>query len=292
VKNELRTALNNSLFLVPLFLVFLLIILYPFGYVIFLSFFRESLSGALSFVGFQNYLRLFQSEYFPEVLMNTLVWTFGGVLFKVGGGLVLALVLYRNFRYKQLFLLIILVPWAIPFSISHITWTWMYNALYGHINSILMQLNLMSEPFGWLSSSKFSLLGVLIANSWTGIPFCAFSILSGLYAIPNHLFESADINGASGLQKFRYITFPLITPVLSLVSALTAIWTFNNFGAVWLMTKGGPVRSSTTLIVDIYRNAFEFNRPGYANAVSVIAAILLILLTSFYVLIKRQEELV
>ncbi len=288
---ELKEKLTNLTFIIPLAIVFLLIIIIPFIQVIKLSFFKESLDGSLTFVGLRNYIRLFQQANFMEILFNTLTFTFGGVLLKVGGGFILALILYKNFRFKNLFMLIVLIPWAIPFSISHISWRWMYNALYGHINSLLMHLNIIQVPIEWLSNPNFSLWGVLIANSWTGVPFCAFAILAGLYYIPLDLYEAADIDGANSLQKFFSITLPLVKPVLLLVSALAAIWTFNNFGAIWLMTQGGPVDSSTTLIVNIYRNAFEFNRPGYASALSVLSAIFLIVLTSYYVFYGRRGDL-
>jgi len=288
---ELKEKLANLTFVIPLIIVFILIIFIPFIQVIRLSFFREAFDGSLMFVGLRNYIRLFQQANFMEVLLNTLAFTLGGVLLKVGSGFILALILYKNFRFKNVFMLIVLIPWAIPFSISHIAWRWMYNALYGHINSLLMYLNIIQLPIEWLSNPNYSLLGVLIANSWTGVPFCAFAILSGLYCIPLELYEAAGIDGANNFQNFFSITLPLIKPVLLLISALTAIWTFNNFGAIWLMTQGGPVDSSTTLIVSIYRNAFEFSRPGYACALSVLSAIFLIILTSYYVFYGRKGDL-
>lgn len=287
----LKKKLADLLFLLPLFIIFALVIIYPFLYVIWLSFFDESLSGELTFVGLNNYIELINSPDFGVSLKNTIYWTLGGVVLKVGGGLLISLLLYKEFKFKNAFLFIVLIPWAIPFSVSHILWRWMFNPLYGHINSVLLRLNLITTPLEWLANPNFSLWGPLIATSWTGFPFCAFAILSGLYAIPKHLFEAAEIDGASSLKQFRYITLPLIAPTLLLISALAAIWTYTNFGAIWLMTQGGPVNSSTTLIIDIYRYAFEFNKPGYANAISVLSAIFMILLTSFYVIFNKREEL-
>ncbi|GAI21661.1 unnamed protein product, partial [marine sediment metagenome] len=265
---ELKEKLTNLMFIIPLAIVFLLIIIIPFIQVIKLSFFKEALDGSLTFVGLNNYIRLFQRANFFTIFFNTLRFTFGGVILKVGGGFIIALILYKDFQFKNIFMLIVLTPWAIPYSISHITWRWMYDAIYGHINSLLMYLNLIQEPLGWISNPNFSLWGILIANSWTGVPFCAFAILSGLYTIPVELYEAAEIDGVNIYSKFFGITLPLVKPVLLLVSVLAAIWTFNNFGAIWLMTQGGPVDSSATLIVDIYRNAFAYSRPGYASALS------------------------
>ena len=292
MNRNLKEKLTNLAFLLPLFIVFALVIIYPFLYVVKLSFYKESLSGKLTYVGLKNYIDLMRSSAFSLSFKNTLVWTLGGVILKVGGGLIVALLLFREFKLKNLFMFIVLIPWAIPYSISHIAWRWMYNALYGHLNSLLLHLRLISTPLEWLANPAFSLWGVLIANSWTGVPFCAFSILSGLYAIPIHLFEAANMDGASRWQVFRYVTLPLIMPILLLVSALAAIWSFTNFGAIWLMAQGGPVNSSTTLIVDIYRYAFQYNKPGYGNAMSVVSAIFMVILTSVYVIFDKKEELI
>ena len=285
-----KEEITNLIFIIPLGIVFLLFILIPFLQVINLSFFKDALDGSLFFVGFRNYIKLFQKANFTQILINTLYFTFGGVLLKVGGGFILALILYKDFKFKNIFMFIVLIPWAIPFSISYITWRWIYDALYGHLNSLLLHLRIIQAPLEWLSNPSFSLWGVLIANSWTGVPFCAFAILSGLYYIPLDLYEAADIDGANAFQKLSYITLPLIKPVLLIVSTLTAIWTFNNFGAIWLMTQGGPVDYSTTLIVGIYRNEFQFNEAGYASALSVISAIFLIVLASYYVFYKQKES--
>jgi multiple sugar transport system permease protein len=290
IEREKKEKLTNLIFLIPLFLVFFLIIIVPFAQVIRLSFFREALDGSLTFIGLNNYIQLFNKANFLTIFSNTIKFTLGGVVLKVGGGFIVALILYRSFQLKNIFMLIVLIPWAIPFSISHIAWRFMYNAIYGHINSLLMHLNLIQEPIEWLSNPDFSLWGILIANSWTGVPFCAFAILSGLYSIPVELYEASEIDGASNYNQFFNITVPLVKPVLLLVSVLSAIWTFNNFGAIWLMTQGGPVDSSTTFIVDIYRNAFSYSRPGYASALSVLSAIFLILLSSFYILFGKGEN--
>lgn len=223
-----KEEITNLIFIIPLGIVFLLFILIPFLQVINLSFFKDALDGSLFFVGFRNYIKLFQKANFTQILINTLYFTFGGVLLKVGGGFILALILYKDFKFKNIFMFIVLIPWAIPFSISHITWRWIYDALYGHLNSLLLHLRIIQAPLEWLSNPSFSLWGVLIANSWTGVPFCAFAILSGLYYIPLDLYEAADIDGANAFQKLSYITLPLIKPVLLIVSTLTAIWTCRN----------------------------------------------------------------
>lgn len=280
---------KNLLFLIPLILFFIIFIFYPFFQTIKLSFFKETLSGDQYFVGLRNYYKVFHSGDFHNLFFNTLLWTVGATVLKVGSGLIVALLLYREFKFKGLVMMIVMVPWAIPYSVSHIIWRWVFNSLYGHLNSLLMGVNIIQNPLDWLANPKFSLWGVIIANSWTAMPFCAFSILAGLYSIPKDIYEAASIDGTNSLQKFRYITLPMIKPVIVLVTILVTIWTFNNFGAIWLMTGGGPMKSSTTFAIAIYLNTFQYGNPGYAAALSVISALFLLFLASYYVYYSRRE---
>jgi ABC-type sugar transport system permease subunit len=287
--NAMKQRALNLLYLAPLLLVFILLIAYPFLQTAIFSFYEEALDGSTKYVGFSNYLRVFKSTQFKQVFHNTWKWTFGATLLKVGSGLLVGLLLYQDFKLKPLVMLIVLLPWAIPYSVSHIIWKWAFDSMFGHLNSMFLRIGLIQAPLEWLANPNFSIWGIVIANSWTGMPFCAFSILSGLYSIPTELYEACAVDGASPIKVFRYITLPLLRPVLTLVTALAGIWTFTNFGAIWLMTKGGPLNSSTVLIVDIYRNAFEFQRPGYASALSVLSALFLGLLSIFYVHSQRDN---
>jgi len=285
-----RDVYKNLAFVIPLLVFFLAFIVYPLVETFQLSFYKVPLSGENRFVGVKNYVKFLTSPYSKEVLLNTLVWTIGGIVLKVGAGLGVALVLNRSFRGKMLFMSIVLLPWAIPYTISAIAGKWMYNPLYGHLNRILFDFHLIKAPLEWLSDPKFALWGVLLFNSWTGFPFCAFSILSGLYAIPRDLYEAASIDGASGFRSFLYITLPCIRPVLVLVSVLAGMWSFNSFGFIYVMTKGGPVHSSETLVISVYRNMFEYNKPGYGSAIAVLGFVVLIMFSLIYIYYGREGE--
>ena len=143
---NLKDKAINLMFLLPLFIVFALVIFYPFLYVVGLSLYKESLSGALTFIGFDNYQALLNSPDFYLSFKNTVAWTLGGVVLKVGGGLLVALVLFKNFRFKNLVLLCVLIPWAIPFTARQLAWLWMSNSLYGHLNSALFSVGVISAP--------------------------------------------------------------------------------------------------------------------------------------------------
>ena len=285
-----RDAYKNLIFVIPLLVFFLAFIVYPLVETFQLSFHKVALSGERRFVGVKNYVKFLAAPSSREILRNTLVWTIGGVLLKVGVGLGVALVLNRSFRGKMLFMSIVLLPWAIPYTISAIAGKWMYNPLYGHLNRILYDLHLIETPMEWLSDPKLALWWVLLINSWTGIPFCAFSILSGLYAIPRNLYEAASIDGASGFRSFLHITLPSIRPVLVLVSVLAGMWSFNSFGFIYVMTKGGPVHSSETLVISVYRNMFEYGKPGYGSAIAVLGFAVLIVFSLIYIYYGREGE--
>jgi len=285
-----KDAYENLAFVIPLLVFFLAFIVYPLVETFQLSFHKVALSGEARFVGVKNYVKFLTAPSSKEILRNTLVWTIGGVLLKVGIGLGVALVLNRSFRGKMLFMSIVLLPWAIPYTISAIAGKWMYNPLYGHLNRILFDLHLIETPMEWLSDPKLSLWWVLVINSWTGVPFCAFSILSGLYAIPRNLYEAASIDGASGFRSFLHITLPSIRPVLVLVSVLAGMWSFNSFGFIYVMTKGGPVHSSETLVISVYRNMFEYGKPGYGSAIAVLGFAVLIAFSLIYIYYGREGE--
>jgi multiple sugar transport system permease protein len=281
----------DILFVVPLLLMFLVFIIYPFLSTFRLSFLKDSLSSQKQFIGFGNYIRFLKGDNVPAIMRHTIEWTLGATALKVLSGFLVALLLNRKFKIKGIVMVIVLLPWAMPFSVSHIVWRWFFDSLYGHLNALLLITRIIEVPMDWLSNPDFAMWGVVIANSWTGMPFCAFTILAGLYSISKELYEAASMDGAGALVKFWYITLPIIKPILALVTALAFIWTFTNFGAVWLMTKGGPMRSTTTIIVEIYLGAFQNLRPNYASAVSVISAFFLFVVALMYVKIGKKNQL-
>jgi ABC-type sugar transport system permease subunit len=274
----------SLLFFAPLLAMILVFMAYPLFETFRVSLMKVALNGDETYTGLENFRIIFANPVVGEVLRNTLVWVAANVVGMNVGGLLVALLLNQEFRLKPLFMVIILLPWATPVIASVIGWIFVYDPLYGHVNSLLLSLGLMDpvEPWRWLGDTKVSLLGVAVARTWTGIPFCAFSILAALLAIPTDLIKAARIDGGSSWNIFWRITLPLIYPTLTVLIVLTSIWAFNSFDIIYVMTGGGPVYASEILVINVYRNVFQFFKPGLASALSVVSFTILATATLLY----------
>jgi multiple sugar transport system permease protein len=279
---------GNIVYLLPLGLFYAIFLVYPLINVVYLSFFGGI--GKLAFVGFKNYKIIATDRLMIEILGNSFRWVVLGSIIKIIFGLLLALYLNREFKGKKILMIIILLPWATPYIISAITWRWMYDPAYGHLNDILLRFNLIGQPLAFLGDTSSSLIATVICHAWTGIPFCALTFLSILYSIPDSLYEAASVDGAGSIRRFFSITLPIIMPGLLTLSILVSVWGFNAFGVIWSMTQGGPLNSSEILISYLYRSYFIFNRFGYGSAVAVISFAILLCLSSFYIWGSRRAS--
>lgn len=285
VLRSTKRGIVPYLFLLPCGILLTSVVGLPVFYTVFSSFFGSpSISTAAQFVFLENYRKMLQDPMFWFVLRNTGIWTVCGVAFKCIIGLTIALVLNQQFPGRNIIRLIVLLPWATMLVVSGITWRWIFNSLYGFLNSILFNFGLIDQPITWLSSSYGAFLACFIASAWTIIPFHALAFLSGLQTIPQELYESADCEGASALQKFKYITLPLLKPILLIVMTISTIWTFNAFSTIMVLTGGGPLHATEIMVTFIYKNAFRFSKIGYANAMATTTFLILLLVSLVYVL--------
>ncbi len=280
----------NLLFLVPMLLVFLVFIIIPIGEVFWDSFHNIKLNGSKTWTGLSNYKKFFQDSKSLLAIKNTAIWVFGGTAAKILLGLLMALILYKNFIGKQLLTVTMLIPYATPAAVSCMIWRLMYHPSFGHISQFLKDIGILTEEVSFLGSIETSLLAVLIVNVWAVAPFCALNILATMYSIPSYLYEAANIDGANPFQQFFKITLPLILSNTRTLALLIAIWAFNSFDVIYMMTTGGPANSSSILVNLIYQNAFEFNNRGYSAAISVICFIMLFVFAVLYVKSKKKEE--
>lgn len=265
---------NNRLayiFLLPAMLVMGLVVFYPFVYNVVISFSNMNLTHFYNWklTGLSNYLLVLKERSFWYYFGKTILWTVLNLIFHVGIGVFLALVLNKDIRGKSFFRTILILPWAVPQYITALTWRGMFNAEYGAVNLWLEHLAGIHLP--WLSTEWGAFSACLITNIWLGFPFMMVIALGGLQSIPDELYEAADIDGASAWQKFRNITAPLLKPVMVPAIILGVIWTFNNFNVVWLVSNGGePSETSHILVSWVYKAAFYYYRMGYAAAFSMI----------------------
>ena len=245
------------------------------------------ITGNAPYSGFANYSRIFRSPTFSPALVNTAVFTFVSIAFQFAIGLALAVFFYRRFRLSGLLRALFLIPWLLPLLVSASTWSWMLNSDSGIVNSFLQAIGV--APVNWLTSPHWSLVAVLIANIWIGIPFNLVIMYSGLQSISTDVFEAAAIDGANGWQRFWRITFPLLRPVSAITLLLGFIYTLKVFDIIWIMTRGGPATSSTTLAIWSYQLGFGSLLPDFSSA-SAVGNVLIIIAVIFALIYIRARH--
>jgi multiple sugar transport system permease protein len=237
------------LFLLPALLVIVGLVAYPFVNAIVMTFQNKTAGAPGRFIGLANYRELLASEQFLRTVFNTFVYTIAGVGVKFCLGLSMALVLNQERFCNNLFRSFLLIPWAIPTVMSALNWRWIFDDASGLINNVLVRLNLIEETISWLSNPHLAMLSVLTVVVWQGTPFFTMSFLAGLQSIPKELYEAAEIDGASVLQQFRFITLPRLQPVFVTAVMLSAILTSASIQFVYILTNGGP--SDRTMIFPV-----------------------------------------
>ena len=264
------------MFLFPAFFMMGLVVFYPFIYNLVISFSNMNLTHFHDWKlkGLQNYSMVLKESTFWWYFYKTVLWTVINLVFHVGIGVFLALILNKDIKGKGIFRTLLILPWAVPQYITALTWRGMFNSEYGAVNLILE--NLFGWSYPWLSTEWGAFGACLITNIWLGFPFMMIIALGGLQSIPDALYEAADIDGATPWQKFRNITMPMLKPVMIPAITLGVIWTFNNFNVVWLVSNGGEPSETTHILVSwVYRAAFFYYRMGYAAAFSLIIFLIL-----------------
>lgn len=248
----------------------------------------EEKPSNLRFTGLDNYKKTLASPTFWQVLYQTVIWTFFNVLFHFSIGLGLALLINKPMKGRNFYRIMLMIPWAAPSYISAFSWRWLFNADYGFFNEVLKILG--AQPISWLSDPFWSMAAVVTTNIWMGFPFMMVTLLGGLQNIPGELYEAATVDGASKWQQFTNVTIPMLMPVSMTSTLLGAIWTFNMFNIIYLVTQDNP---HTDILATFSFKEF-FVRGEYAMA-STYAVIILIILSGFSVfylrMLKKSENL-
>jgi multiple sugar transport system permease protein len=274
--------------LLPSIAVVAVFTLYPIGFSLYLSFHKWAiLSPAKPYVGLQNYIELFTSKEFWHVLGNTVLYTLGVVPIGACVSLGLAVLLNRKLVASGFFKTTFFLPALTSTIAVSIVWLWLYDANNGFLNYLLRLVGL--KPVPWLISSKTALLSIIIMMIWKNAGYHMIMFLAGLQGIPDTYYEAAQIDGANGWQKFRYITWPMIKPVLAFVLVTNTIFTFQSFEQIYTMTGGGPSQSTDVVVYYLYQRAFEFQEMGYASAISWVIFAILLILTIVQLRLARKE---
>ena len=246
--------------------------------------------GEKHFVGISNYLKLFHDGVFLKSLGNTLIFTVSCLVFQFLIGFALALFLNKNFSFAKTVRGILMIPWMIPMTVTALVFKLLFATDIGVVNYILRSIHLISQNVDWLTSSKTAMLVVIIASVWIGIPFNTILLSTGLTTIPQELYESAAIDGASAGQSFWRITLPLLRPTIESVLVLGFIYTFKVYDLVYVMTSGGPVNSTHLLSTYSYKQSFELFNYSIGSAVANVLFVILLMVGIIYLRITMQGE--
>jgi ABC-type sugar transport system permease subunit len=264
--------------LTPTLLVILGLVAYPFVSAVYLSLQDKMVGAPGRFIGIDNYLELFRDEVFWRTAWNTTVYTVVGVGLKFVLGLTMALVLDQERRFNNVFRTLLFVPWAIPVVIVALNWRWIYDDLSGFLNNFLITTGITTNIISWLSDPSLAMGCVIAVVVWAGTPFYAMTFLAGLQAIPRELYEAAEIDGASIVQQFRYVTVPRLRTIFLTTVMLSTIWTATNLQFVFILTRGGPASRTEIFPHLAYVTALGARRLGLGAAVSLIFFPLLVIL--------------
>ena len=278
--------------IIPVVIFMIIVYGYPLLLTFKYSFQEVSLIGSENtFVGFRNYIRVLTDEKFYNTLILTFKWAVLTIAIKIVIGFIMALLLNGELYFKKVLRFLILIPWAIPQVVVAILWTWILDGQYGYLNYYLQKFGFVEEVIRWLSDPNLALISTSIVDAWIGIPLITMIFLSGLSSIPDSLYEAAMVDGANLFQRFRYITLKSMKKVFLIALTLTTIWTFNSFNVIYVLTGGGPMDATETMMIKIYHEAFGKYNLGMSSTLSIIIFIILIILSILYwKQINRDEE--
>ena len=280
-----RESVFSWLMVTPPLLFLLAFLGYPFVYGVYLSFFHKEVARPASFVGFDNFVRLYNDPIFWQAVRNTIIFTGVATVLKASGGLGMALVMNQSFKMKSVARASLLLPFIVPTVLSTVAWQWILDPGMGLFNRLLMVSGLAERGPSWLGTPTMAMISIIMVNTWRGLPFFGISILAGLQTIPVDLHESATIDGAGTWGRFRYVTLPSLMPVILIVTVFSIVITFFDFQLVYVLTGGGPANSTHLMATYAYSLSMGAGQMGLGSAVALsmvpVLGLLLVALTFF-----------
>lgn len=270
------------LLLLPAVALVALIIIYPLFVSLDLSFQKvgmATLSAPRKPFTLQNYEKLFTSPEFWTACWVTVKLVVVVTVACFAVGLATALLVNNRFCGRSLARLFVALPWAVPEVIAVVIFSWIFDSSFGLMNWLLIKLGLTSGMINWFSDPTAAFWVVAVTMIWKGYPFVSIMTLAGLQSIPDDFYNAAKVDGANAFQRFRYITVPVLMPVLGVTLVLVVLWVFRDFSIIKVLTDGGPLKSTTTLSIMTYDQAFGFFNMGYASAIGIVTLILCVVVS-------------
>lgn len=286
---QIRERHKGYLFILPAFLLLIVILGFPAVAAILQSF---NIMWVIepSFT-LKSYMRLLNDAEFIRSVINTVIFVSTTVGFHLIIGLCVAVLLNAEIRNKHFFRVIAILPWTVPDVIGGLIWRFMFDTLPGIVNAVLLKTGFILDPVDWLGNPKLAFPCLIFAETWRGYPFAMLILLAGLQAIPKELYEAAEIDGASRIQSFFFVTLPNLKYMFVIALVLDIIWECRLFGMVYSMTGGGPGYSSQVLSVLTYKHYFVFFNTSYAASIAVILAVLMLIISIPYLRMTMRQEL-
>lgn len=293
----LSRVLNNRnwlglAFMLPTAVLLLLFLTYPLGLGIWLGFTDAKIGRAGEWVGLENYIYLSGDSVAQLALFNTLFYTFIASVLKFALGLWLALLLNKNLPFKAFFRSVVLLPWIVPTALSALAFWWIYDAQFSIISWVLVQMGVIDTYINFLGDPWMARLSTIIANVWRGIPFVAITLLAGLQTISPALYEAASIDGVTPWQQFRFVTLPLLTPIIAVVMTFSVLFTFTDFQLIYVLTRGGPLNATHLMTTLSFQRAIPGGSlgEGAALAIMMVPFLLAAIMFSYFGLQRRAWQ--
>jgi ABC-type sugar transport system permease subunit len=267
------------------------VILYPVYEMVVTSLSDINISGInVGSVGLRNFSWVLQESDLGRVVRNTVVWVLAVVGVSVVISLALAQLLNARFPGRRLVRWALIVPWAASLVMTASVWKWMLNYYYGIVNPLLKAVGLIHRPHDWLGDASTSFASLILVGIIVSVPFTTYVLLAGLQAIPRELYEAARVDGATAWRTYRLIVLPLLRPALLVAVVLNAVYVFNSFPIIWVMTQGGPGHDTDTTATYVYKLAFQDHSVGEAAALSVLNVVALLVVVVAYVAVVTRRS--
>jgi multiple sugar transport system permease protein len=287
----MRKEWTAYLFLAPGLLLFSVFTLFALGFALYLTFHEWSIiEPDKPFVGLQNYRDMATDPDFRLSVLNTAYFTGGSVPFTMAIGLCLALLLNQPLRGRGILRTMYFLPAVTPFVVLAIIWKWLYNGDFGLFNYYLLKTHLIDKPLLFLSDKHLAMPAVILMTVWSGVGFSMIVYLAGLQGIPAELYDAAKVDGAGAWARLRYVTIPMLSPTTLFLLVMGIIGSFQVFTQIFVMTSGGPVERTTTIVYYIYESAFQNYEMGYASTLAFGLFGLLFVFTLVQVRLYRRSE--
>jgi multiple sugar transport system permease protein len=279
-------------FMLPAAAFLILFLAYPLFLGVWMSFTDERIGRGGVYVGTENYQWLWEDSVFWLSVFNTLLYTVVASAIKFAVGLYLALLLNRHMPFKAMIRAAVLVPFIVPTVLSAIAFWWIYDAQFSIISWSLTKMGLIHENINFLGDTNWARGSVIFANIWRGVPFVAITLLAGLQTVSPSLYEAAMLDGATSWQRFRFITYPLLTPIIAVVMTFSVLFTFTDFQLIWALTRGGPVNATHLMATLSYQRGILSGRlgEGAAIATAMIPFLLAAIAISWFGMQRRKWQ--